>query len=439
MSQLYDDVLESILDTISGISDVDKKDIRDVLKDQQELDEAALAHRVFSSIIKYLNSHDLMSNLQRRTIQNLVGELKNRCDIQNTTDGKGPAAEGKDSTLQLIDVTDAVVKIEEAMGNFRPSSPLPGYVQLRNESDQPSNSMEENRDLSVQHHEHDLYKTYSKGSKILEKQGWSPGQGLGVKGEGIKTPISNKEEKGKALGRSTNSEDLYKGPSVSAWEGRRARTKKQKKITYPHPAGPKYPPKRPYGRNESEEFLPPRGPSVSEENLFGRGTPANEEYGRRPRDTSTFGGNNEVILYGMDEYDRSTSNQVAESPGSSAWANFSRDPGAWDKQYREATNVSKYRQDPIRQDPIRQDPIRQDPIVLPHTQTFKVTRRGRVSEHIPQRRPDRLPEQQYTPTPQGNGSNTWGLLAESATGDWGDEETPADQAWSNAQNRTSPW
>ncbi|KAI1074423.1 hypothetical protein F5B20DRAFT_563693 [Whalleya microplaca] len=200
---LHKDIVENIL-AVADAKDAgkDQEMVREYLEEiLKDSNETALAGRVLSSVVKFLESHQLLTTLQRRTIQRLIADLsalEKSPDSEDVSSGYLVAADAKVQVEASASTNTADVVAEDVRATqIRSATPL-DHILFKDEAPPkprsiytPSQSTGDTNELSVQHHGHNLYKAYPKGAQMLGKHGWTPGTGLGATGEGIKVPVAD--------------------------------------------------------------------------------------------------------------------------------------------------------------------------------------------------------------------------------------------------------
>ncbi|KAI1640296.1 hypothetical protein F4809DRAFT_664792 [Biscogniauxia mediterranea] len=221
MSQLHVKLVDDIL-ALSKAEDKDQELVRKYFSDIATLaDETALARRVLSSVAAFLESRSSLSDLQSRVIIKILEELSDEQDAARPSPATVKGTELRDYISQDVvyhfTMPSSMANDELSTGDDDPAenasrfsgvepgmrvSPLtlPGKKAGSFSSSEDSSVISANEVYGnalnkskqqdpVSKDSQELKKVYPFGHKLMSSYGWTPNQGLGPDGDGIKQPV----------------------------------------------------------------------------------------------------------------------------------------------------------------------------------------------------------------------------------------------------------
>ncbi|KAK8020872.1 hypothetical protein PG990_006010 [Apiospora arundinis] len=183
MASLRSEMLDHLLDKFE---DKDKIILRKMIKASLDNDdnEAVLAHRVFTSVVAYIGAHSTLSCFETTALES----------IQETLASLATDAQKSPESTQATPATSS-----PAQGSYFAKKPQQTYTHDGGKENSHghgqapgSTAQTPTNDLAkLQLDDHNVPKSSSGNfaMKVMTKNGWKPGQGLGMSGDGITEPI----------------------------------------------------------------------------------------------------------------------------------------------------------------------------------------------------------------------------------------------------------
>ncbi|KAK7907988.1 hypothetical protein PG985_015291 [Apiospora marii] len=166
-------------------------------------DEADLAHRVFKSVVAYVEAHSTLSCLELTALEGIqetlaaLAETANAASASatNALEASNPAA-AKTQSPQIANEFEQEAAYTHVGGEKR--HPCSVETPRSTAKGLPAESSKMQSDSQPGYVDYEVPKAKSPpanyGMKMMMKNGWKPGQGLGARGDGITEPVLTTEQ-----------------------------------------------------------------------------------------------------------------------------------------------------------------------------------------------------------------------------------------------------
>ncbi|KAK8056224.1 hypothetical protein PG993_001451 [Apiospora rasikravindrae] len=180
MSSLRAEMLDHLLDKFE---DKDKSILRKMIQASVDNDDdAALAHRVFKSVVAYVGAHSNLSCLEATALESIQETLANLAETAGTAAAvNGPNSPRSAAYIDVGGEEHSPTHVETSRSPVQALSS--GLAKTQMDGQQ-----------ALVHPVIPKAPPVNYGMKMMMKNGWLPGQGLGARGDGITEPVLSPEQ-----------------------------------------------------------------------------------------------------------------------------------------------------------------------------------------------------------------------------------------------------
>ncbi|KAK8049611.1 hypothetical protein PG994_011341 [Apiospora phragmitis] len=196
MSSLRSEMLDHLLEKFE---EKDKAILCKMIKASLDDDnEAALAHRVFKSVVAYVGAQSTISCLEATALESIQDTLASLAETANTASGtntlKSEPSEAKTQGSQIAKEVQEEAVYTHFGGEKHPQSRVEAPRSTARDLSANLAKMQLDGQPASVHPEMPKSSPVNYGMKMMMKNGWKPGQGLGAKGDGITEPVLSPEQ-----------------------------------------------------------------------------------------------------------------------------------------------------------------------------------------------------------------------------------------------------